>query len=163
MTVTEFLPDYCRAIELLLEHKKGYHTFGPICVGIEFLGKCLDDEPVFNSSEIEGRDSFNRAICELMPSYTTMNIKYNFYGRIRNGMLHSLLPKKNIWFREIHSMTENDKHLHVRKINGVDGLVLVANYFYEDFKSACDEVIKRIANGAIVTKKVTEDFLSTTE
>src|SRR5687767_14623515 len=111
MTISEFLPDYCSAIKLLLDHQKGYHTFGPICAGIELLGRCFDSDLTFYKAKVKGNKAFSRGITELMPKYVKVHKKYNLYANLRNNMIHTLLPGKNIWMVEDYSKSPEDIHL----------------------------------------------------
>ncbi len=67
MTTIEFIEDYKRFVKDLTE-RHPYYCFGVVCMGIEFLGKCLDDEHDFDYYTKETpRRNFNTAIDLLMP------------------------------------------------------------------------------------------------
>lgn len=163
MKVPELIRDYSTAIDTLIKNGKAYWAFGLICAGIEFLGKCLDDKLPFNSDDVKGSVSFKLAIDTLMPTYSKINDEKHIYGHLRNGILHSLIPKENIWLRELNNLGTTDKHLDVRQIEGFERVILVIEIFYDDFIKARDEVIKMIEQGKLTHEKVTKDVLAVIE
>src|SRR5688500_2986338 len=96
MKVDEFITDYYSNLKCICKISP-YISFGLICAGIEFLGKCLDEENEFQAYKIGLPErQFNLAVNELMTNYK----EFNFYKNVRNGMLHALIPKPGIWLRE---------------------------------------------------------------
>lgn len=110
-----------------------YLSFVLISVGIEFLGRCIDDSVRW---EEQKSGLFNNAIAKLMPKY----MPYRLYELLRCGLAHSMTPQKGL---DLTETRHNKKHLSVDS----DGkLVLVIEDFYNDFKCACEKVINEIDN-----------------
>lgn len=130
-------------------------SFGLITAGIEFLGICLDNKDPFARAFGLSEDRFRLAIKELFPQkYSQFNVKiatpsttaYDLYSELRCGVNHTTFPTPRIALSE-HA--HNAKHLSI----GPNGhLILVAEDLYEDFKQACEEVIRRLDAGTIVEK-----------
>ncbi|MBT3816813.1 MAG: hypothetical protein HOG08_00520 [Candidatus Magasanikbacteria bacterium] len=118
-------------------YKYHYISFMLIGIGIEFLGKCLDDKKSWQQSGFS-KIHFNRAINELMPKYISYNNKYNLHDSLRNGMAHALLPKYKIGLTNRQEAKHFDnKHLDIK--NGE--LILVAEDLYDDFRKACNTIL----------------------
>lgn len=157
----DFINKYSQDIKAI-HNNHPYIAFGLICAGIEFLGKCLDENHNFDDYK-KGLTSrqFNNAIVTLMPKYKTINQKFKLYQTLRNSFLHALLPKGEIWLREKGNTT--DKHLAVKKIHGKDRLVIIIQDFYSDFDDACRQVVKKINDGDLKHPKIKKALLVTKE
>jgi hypothetical protein len=153
----DFISRYSQDIKDI-HNKHPYIAFGLICAGIEFLGKCLDENHKFSDYKW-GLTSkqFNNAIETLMPKYNTVNRKFKLYQTLRNSFLHALLPKGQIWLRGKENTT--DKHLAFKKIHGKERLVLIIQDFYSDFDNACLQVIKKINDGELKHPKINKALL----
>ncbi len=137
--------------------KAGYKwlSFGLITAGIEFLGICLDSEPPFTTRRGVSEERFRLAIKELFPKkYMQFNCRkltkdsatYDLYNELRCGVNHTTFPTQRVALSEI---LHNTKHLTI----GSNGhLIMVAEDFFNDFKLACEEVIRRLDNGTINPK-----------
>ncbi len=106
-----------------------------MAIGTEFLGKCIDpaNEKLDKGSSVF---FFQKAIFSLesFKAYKSFAKRYNFRNSMRNGFAHNLLPINNI------SLSSKDpaKHLVVTK----NILNINIEDFFNDFKNACNEVIK---------------------
>lgn len=114
---------------------------GFICIssGIEFLGKCIDtDYPSDWNQPGRSRPNFKDAIEKLnaLTKYRPLLTRPNFdlYSEFRCGLVHACAPKDNISLS--HGTEEKPTILgQTGEIN------FNADELYEDFKSACEEVI----------------------
>ena len=157
MTVSEFIVDYYTNLEKTCKDNP-YISFGLICAGIEFLGKCLDERHEFDKFKPQlPAEQFNKAIDELMPKYSG----YKLYKHLRCGMLHSLLPNKKIWLVERYNA--NHPHLSKNDIHGTKKTVIILEDFYADFKTACTIVIEKITKKELTHPKINRTFIETTE
>lgn len=153
----------------VVNHHK-WLSFGLITAGIEFLGKCLDVADLDMHKEgFSGRD-FRKAVDQLFPAEykqyndleNTKTFTYDLYTELRCGLNHSTLPKAKIALSErVHHKQlyiSVDKSLsaeiYAKKHLTVNGgvLILIAEDFFEDFKNACESVIKKLESGEINEK-----------
>jgi len=115
-----------------------YISFSLMAIGIEFLGKCLNKYGVWDK-QIKGKElpDFNRAIIELKSFYPYKKYLHSHKLRdsLRNGFLHSFVPKDKI------SLSSKDEMSHLVVHNGV--LNLKCEDFYNHFRLACEEVIRK--------------------
>jgi hypothetical protein len=132
--VHEFIQQYfIDELEQIVE-KFPYHAFMIISIGIEHLGKCLNQNTK-NFHDGKPKNDFNRALDNLntFRKYKNINRKYQFYSNLRSGMLHAGVPKRIVTL----SSGKQQEHLYV---NG--GIInLRCEDFFADFKLACLEVI----------------------
>ncbi len=137
--------------DIVDQHK--FLSFGLITSGIELLGICIDksEDPFFHPNKSGER--FRLAIQELFPEkYHQYNIRYkdnnvpdgkfDLYSELRCGLNHATFAKPKIGLSQ---RVHNINNLSVN--NGK--LTLVAEDFFDDFKKACVEVIRRIEKGEI--------------
>lgn len=121
-----------------ISYKYHYISFILIGIGIEFLGKCLDEDKNWQQSGFS-KIHFNKAINELMPKYIPYNSQFNLHDSLRNGMAHALLPKYKIGLtNRLEAKEYNNKHLDIK--NGM--LILVAEDLYYDFRKACNIIMQ---------------------
>lgn len=131
-------------------------SFGLITAGIELLGILID--PSNNKFFEKGKsgERFRYAIKELFPNkYHQYNVKYkddvvpddkfDLYIELRCGLNHSTFPKPKIGLSEREHGGEN-LSIQDRK------LILLAEDFFDDFKEACEKVLKKIERGEIKNK-----------
>lgn len=113
-----------------------YISFAMMAVGIEFIGKCLNSQSSWYIGRSE--DDFNRAINELksFEKYRDYLITFDLYDSLRCGFSHSFSPKNNITISSGSEMSNHTKHNG--KIN------FKCEDFYQDFKSACEEILLKI-------------------
>jgi|SRR5580698_2969809 hypothetical protein len=135
--------------EIVYTHRFHYIGFALICIGIEYLGKCLDQAHGWHDQGLS-REHFKRAINELMPKYSPHSSK--IYDQLRSGFAHALLPGPEI------GLTHRDESIRHGTHNlGADGskLILVVEDFYDDFELACEETMSRqFPQGDKMTKAV---------
>jgi len=125
-------------------NRHSYLAFLFIGLGIEFLGKCIDKNVQKWDSKSKDHEEppFDKAIKELFPpKYHVLLDKYKLRDKLRNGMAHFLAPKDNIGLTQL-------SHDKAGKMNNEDHpfdngvrLVLVVEYFYNDFVEACKKVL----------------------
>lgn len=114
---------------------------GFICIssGIEFLGKCIDTNYPTNWNQSgQSRQNFKDAIEKLnafnkyRPLLSRTN--FDFYSEFRCGLVHACAPKDNVSLS--HGTEEKPTSFGQKgEIN------FNADELFEDFKSACEEVI----------------------
>lgn len=103
--------------------------------GIEFLGKCMDTNSPWDNNN--PNKYFSDAIDALFPdSYKTTFQRKDLYSSLRCCLIHRFSPKENI------ALSNGGQHLQEISINGVNRIVINCAQLYEDFKKACNTVIK---------------------
>jgi hypothetical protein len=126
-----------------------YLSFVLISIGIEFLGKCIDDETSDWNAGGKSEKHFNLAISKLMPKYRP----YNLYKLLRCGLSHSLAPQEGL------SLSENKNNTIHLSIKSDGTLILNIENFYNDFKDACKIVLNNIDKNVYKNKKIYQPFL----
>ena len=124
-----------------IHQKHTYISFAMIAIGIEFLGKCLNNSVDWNEYRKNGLD-FKLAIDTLksFKEFKERTKNFDIYSNLRNGFAHSFKPKGRL----ILSSGNGSEHLKVfepRNINEQSKIVLKCEDFYINFKNACLEVI----------------------
>lgn len=113
-----------------------YIAFATMAIGVEFLGKCLNDHDDWNfyAAGIHKQD-FKTAMSHLksFKKYRPYLQSHDLWNALRNGFSHSFVPKNTL------SLSGNDDMEHLVEYDG--RINLNCDDFYEDFKSACEEVI----------------------
>lgn len=109
--------------------------------GIEFLGKCIDTKyPTDWDKQGRSEHNFKAAIRELngLNKYTFLLDRsgFNLYSKFRCGLTHGLAPKSGI---SLSSKAGESPNLF--ETNGTVNFHI--NSLYEDFKTACEDVISR--------------------
>jgi hypothetical protein len=135
-----------------------YISFSLMAIGIEFLGKCLNEHEDWNNwippKERQPNTivDFDRAIRELtsFEVYRDYLSSHGLRNSLRNGFLHSFTPKANI------SVSSKDEMPHLVEHDGK--INLRCEDFYNDFKNACLEII---AKDEFPTTKVKSPLLHT--
>lgn len=132
-----------------------YLSFSLICIGIEFLGKCLDCEHGWNFYKSGlPEEQFNNALNKLFDKEYS-NKELNLVSNLRNGFCHAFLPKKNIIL--ISKKDANILNLkHLENIN--NQFILIAENLFEDFKKACTIIVNKSFNKQ---DKMNDEFLKT--
>lgn len=134
-----------------------YLSFGLIAQGIEFLGACIDTNSDFFATD-RSKIRFKKAISDLFPAaYDPYNVQgqpHYLYVDLRCGLLHVALPKPAIELIQEAEIPVFGDHLQIKPIRGTDSLILVSQRLYDDFKNACEDVIKRIDGGSINDRKL---------
>ena len=112
-----------------------YISFAMMAIGIEFLGKCLNNYESWNESGHSKKD-FELAINSLnsFDKYRPLLTSHTLWTSLRNGFLHSFVPKNTLTLSSKNE-TAHLVALTPTKIN------LRCEDLYEDFKGACQEVI----------------------
>lgn len=156
MSRTIFPKDYIKEVLINeikdITEKHPYLSFGVICSGVEYLGICLDDGSGWTDTRKSSRH-FKDAIVELFPAHYTP-LKDALYSSLRCGLIHSQLPGG-------YSLTEARKD-KTGNLNYADHLikdsqVIVIEYFYDDFKNACEKII---AQQFSLNSKMSKPFLN---
>lgn len=151
----EFIEEYLiQQIREIIDENHPYLAFALIASGIEFLGKCLNESKTWDYRNQSGPDIEN-AIEKLMEKYE----EYNLKDELRNGMLHMMKPKSTLQLAYI-GHNPNAKHLQKSK-SDPNKIVIEVVEFHNDFKSACNEIIRRIENKKFdLDNKIYEPFLN---
>jgi hypothetical protein len=106
-----------------------------MAIGIEFLGKCINDQEDWNA---QGRSKvdFELAVNSLssLASYRPYLTSHNLWDSLRNGFLHSFVPKNTI------TLSSRDEADHFQLISATT-INLKCENFFQDFKNACREVV----------------------
>ena len=132
-----------------------YLAFALICMGIEFLGKCMLTE--CDHWDIKKEESskfrpFNKGM-ELMTTIDDRYAHINIKDQLRNGFVHTLIPKTNISLSEVrHGAKHFEQNNHKKK--------LVIEIFYRDFVRACNAVLNYPFDA---NDKMNKSFLSIPE
>lgn len=120
--------------EILKNHP--FIAFSLMAIGIEFLGKCLNE---FENWDKSGRskDDFELAVKSLnsLESYRTLLTTHKLWDSLRNGFTHSFVPKGTL------TLSSKNQAPHFTKITETT-INLRCEDFYNDFKNACEEVIE---------------------
>lgn len=144
--LSEFIKTIRGEIGLTIEISP-YVSFLLICPGIELLGKCLDLEISHFNEYKPNRppQQFSKAINLFFPELYDERFKeWKVYDQLRNGMLHSFIPKQNIVL--FAKETEEFKNLDIDRRHNPHRLVIVTEVLYHHFSQACDSLIKMIDN-----------------
>jgi len=114
-----------------------YIAFAVMAIGIEFLGKCINEYDDWNHRGRSQRD-FELAINDLNSfiKYRPLLASHNLWTSLRNGLTHAFVPKGTLTL----SSKGEEAHFTDTSIPIVN---LRCENFYEDFKNACKEVIER--------------------
>ncbi len=137
--------------------EQGFHYVSIMLMaqGIETLGSFLDDKPF--RAERQSSKRFSLAINRLFPKqYRKANNNYWLYNKLRNHMAHMFVPSSFLILCTTADKPEGKTHL------SYDGekMIIIAEDFYLDFKSACEKLIKKIDNKEVSSKKIGSNFLS---
>lgn len=141
-------------------HKYHFISFALIALGIEYLGACLDPYD-FNEeglSEKRFRQSIKILFKEEYHKFNGKHKKFDLYKNLRCGMLHIIVPGSDL---VLSQREEGLRHLKIGNIKDRRVLVLVAEDFYEDFKSACNLLIKKIELKELQGNKIIGQYLNT--
>jgi hypothetical protein len=114
-----------------------YISFAIMAIGIEFLGKCLDNNANHWNVPKKSKVNFEYAINHLdaLSAYRPYLISHKLWDSLRNGFAHSFVPK----FPLTLSSKNEAPHLLLHENN--KRLNLKCEDFYNDFKNACIEVV----------------------
>ncbi len=125
---TTFLGEYK---QIIYTHKYHYVGFALVCIGIEYVGKCLDiAEQDWQKNGLSGKH-FKDAIEQTMPRYKPHSKL--LYTQLRSGFAHGLLPGPRV------GLTHRDESLkygtkHLSEHHGA--VTAVIEDFYDDFEVA---------------------------
>ncbi len=117
-------------------NKHPYLAFALIAIGIEFLGKCMIiecDHWDFMRKESEKYKPFDKGM-ELMIKIDNRYFFVNLKDQLRNGFVHTLLPKSEVALSEVKS---GDRHFDQKSYK----TILVIEILYRDFVRACHMVL----------------------
>lgn len=123
-----------------IHEKYPYIAFASMTIGIEFLGKCLNEHDNWNYYNFgQPRLDFENSIkaFESFKNYVPLLVSHNLWDSLRNGFSHSFVPKDTISL----SRKADGEYSHLHNIND-HKINLRCEEFYIDFKNACEYVIK---------------------
>lgn len=136
-----------------------YLSFGLVSIGIEFLGKCLDETHDFDYYKPKlSEKQFKLALRTLFKDYwkTCNKNNINLYKCLKNGFLHSYRPKSPIWLRDISSTTETN-HLTMKNKR----FTIIIEKLVKDYEEAAKIVVTKIRSGELKHSKVKTPFIRT--
>lgn len=115
-----------------------YISFAMMAIGIEFLGKCLNNCDDWNEPG-RSKVDFEIAINSLnsLTTYRPLLTSHSLWDSLRNGFAHSFVPKSTL------SLSSKNETPHLKQISTTK-INLKCEDFYEDFKNACIEVIAKL-------------------
>jgi hypothetical protein len=132
---TTFLDEYR---EIIYTHKYYYIGFALVCIGVEFVGKCLDEAEQDWHKGMFSAKHFEAAIEKTMPRYKPHSTL--LYQQLRSGFAHGLVPGPKVGLtHRAESIKFGTKHLSKHH----DAVTVVIEDFYEDFEAACRVVLQR--------------------
>ncbi|MDR2835798.1 MAG: hypothetical protein LBV69_06320 [Bacteroidales bacterium] len=136
------------SIKILLNEKQIKFAFLLMGQATEILGAYLDKKPIRAKQQSAAR--FELAIYKLFPEeYKRINKSNFLYYQLRNFLIHSFIPSKNIILK---SDSEKSFQKHLSFENGC--LILFADIFYSDLELAINKLIKYIEIDKIKLKKI---------
>ena len=152
--VDDFLESKCASIKKVVELDP-YLSFSLICIGIEFIGRCLDEKRGFKyyGSAITNQQ-FQLAITTYFEKYSHLGIQKN----LRHKMVHMWLPGENFWLRD-KSCATKEEHLKPKDIDGKIYTVLVVDFLFDDFEKAVKDVVSKIRAGDFTNPKMRHALL----
>jgi hypothetical protein len=139
-----------------------YFGAGVIAGGIEFLGACLDADPLADEGKSAAR--FCLALNDLFPnSYHqfsrpapyTKNVKppHDLYTCLRCGMAHVLRPQGVLLTGTIQEANgDGNMHLQILSRSGKDFPLIVVEQFVKDFVSAVTTLENRLRTAPLPAK-----------
>ena len=132
---TTFLGQYKK---IIYTDKYYYIGFALVCIGIEFVGKCLDTTEQDWQKSGHSQEHFNDAIEHTMPRYKPHSKL--LFAELRCGFAHGLLPGPQL------GLTHRDESVkygttHLSEHHGA--VTVVIENFYDDFETACRDVLHR--------------------
>lgn len=116
--------------------RHAYLSFGVICSGIEFLGRCISEK---SWDDRNNKTPFLNAITTLFPTQYHQ-YKDELYSSLRCGLHHLMTPGK-ILITEKKNDPGNQWNKSNHPISHNGNIILVIEYFYDDFVSACEMVV----------------------
>jgi len=145
-----------------IAENNSYIGFILISGGIEFLGKCLDDNVEFDYYKT-GLTHFDDAIKAL---FTDTNYRTTaFRDNVRNGFAHALRLKKksNMGLASrLRDLNDDERKKNPKNFCSVKNSkkkILFIEDYYDDFKIACEEVLRKIKNNELKHPKITQPFI----
>lgn len=139
-----------------LAMKNAYFGAGIIAGGIEFLGNCIDADPI----DAEGKSSsrFCHALNELFPNeyhqfsrpapYTrAVAPVHDLYSCLRCGMAHVMKPQGVLLTGSIEEAAgDGNRHLQILTRSGRDYPLIVVEQFVADFVKAVESLESRLGS-----------------
>ncbi len=140
----------------LIENGSHHFAFVIMAQGLETLGSFLDNKPL--KARDQSKLRFSHAINRLMPrEYAGLNNNHRLYDQLRASLAHTFTAGRYVFLTSKSDHEFGKKHL--QQVN--NKLVIVAEYFYDDFTKACKRLIEGMEKGIISEKKITTKFYYT--
>ena len=133
----EFIREYLIGKIGKLKDSEPYIAFLMMSIGIEFLGKCLNDKDDWDVSNMSESD-FNLAINTLKSLNKYQG--WDLYHKLRCGLAHTMMVKSGFGIKNKGASTST---------------CVSCEEFYNDFKAACEEVM----NMSLPVKNLDADYL----
>lgn len=160
ITVTEFINKFLiKGVNELIEKDFHYFAFVLIGQGIEFLGSFYDKE-LFEKNIPDGR-RFKNALSHLFKdSFYRQNQDW-LYHNLRCSLIHQIRPSKEL-FLTSYKLNKFPKDKHLKKIDSSNCRVFVIECLYDDFKFACENLIKKIKSkdNSLDAAKLSTEYIS---
>lgn len=127
-----------------------YLSFALMAMGIEFIGKCnLPDHEDWNIKPDKAFKKGHELLTDEDSRYADINLK----DELRNGLVHSFLPKSKIVLSEV-----KNGQIHFGK-DSSDRTILVAEILFRDFVRTC---IKTLRSDFTEQDKMNKPFIGLT-
>jgi len=137
MTPKEFIQQVLITETGQIHENHPYISFAMMAIGIEFLGKCLNNCEDWNEPR-RSKVDFELAVNTLtsLTIYRPLLSSHNLWDSLRNGFAHSFVPKNTL------TLSSKDETAHLTPITATK-INLKCEDFYDDFKNACNEVLAK--------------------
>ena len=140
LSVKMFIQEYLIEKIERIKDTEPFFAFTLMSIGIEFLGKCLNEENEWDKNRKFGQD-FDLALTEI-PSLKPYKIYNDLYHNLRCGLAHNMMVKGSLLLSD-HG--ENSK-------TGIS-----CDAFYNDFKQACEYIMTQ---ASLPVKNLNETYLT---
>ena len=140
----------------LIDEKLFHFAFIIMAQGLEILGSFLDSKPL--KAKEQSKLRFSHAVNRLMPNeYSKLNNNHKLYNQLRASLAHTFTVS-----RELYLTSKSEKLVEKEHLKEMEGkLIIVAEYFYNDFKKACLRLLEGMEKGLISEKKINMEFYYT--
>ncbi|MBO7501140.1 MAG: hypothetical protein J6T45_07305 [Fibrobacterales bacterium] len=134
-TAIDLIRDQRDNLKKIIDVGCPYEAFQLLALHIDFLGKLLhrlkpDVSTAWANDEPNARTCFENLV--QLPSMQKYD-KDVLRDNLRNGMIHNEAPKAHLWLT----------HTACQELSTADVVINIYN-IYDDYSSACDEIIKRL-------------------
>lgn len=135
----------------------GFTFFSVVLItqGIETFGGILDNKPL--KAQAQSKKRFDKALRKLFPPlYGFINKNDFLYDKLRNHMVHTLIPSSQI---RIVSNDEKNSHQHLSMQDKI--LIINPAQYQKDFAAAASLLLQLIEKGEVYNKKISSTIPGT--